>query len=136
MPGHDYPALTLWACWDSDGTEKSSSCNTKKMIERLQSRPSKEHTTRRSPDYYQENQGVVEGFYSDYYDYYGDSDDVYPDIPPRRPQNQKNDYFGKAFQVQEIKQQQTALKHGSDYIEEAFQERTTGKCNLINIIDH
>ena len=98
-------------------------------MERLQSRPSKEHTTRRSPDYYQENQGVVEGFYSDYYDYYGDSDDVYPDIPPRRPQNQKNDYFGKAFQVQEIKQQWTAKKHGSDYIEEAFQERTTSKYN-------
>ena len=101
------------------------------MIERLQSRPSKEHTTRRFPDYYQENQGVAEGFYSDYYDYYGDSDDVYPDISPQRPQNHVNDYFEKAFPVQGIKQHQTkhAQKHGNDYIEEAFQERTTGKYN-------
>ena len=101
-------------------------------MKRLQSGSSKEHTTRRSPDYYQEKQGVVEGFYYDY-NYYGDSN-TYPDIPPppRRPQN--NDYSEGVFQVQEIKQQQqqqqwAAKKHGNDYIEEAFRERTTGKYN-------
>ena len=100
------------------------------MIGRQKSGSSKEHTTRRFPDYYQENQGV-EGFYYDYD--YGDSD-TYPYIPPppRRPQN--NDYSEGVFQVQEIKQQQqqqqwTAKKHGNDYIEEAFQEQTTGKYN-------
>ena len=103
------------------------------MMKRLQSGSSKEHTTRRFPDYYQENQGVVEGFYYDY-NYYGDSN-TYPDIPPppRRPQN--NDYSEGVFQVQEIKQQQqqqqqwAAKKHGNDYVEEAFQEQTTGKYN-------
>ena len=98
------------------------------MIGRLQSGSSKEHTTRRFPDYYQENQGVVEGFYYGYD--YGDSD-TYPDIPPppQRPQNHVNDYFEKAFQAQAIKQQWTAQKHGNDYIEveKAFKDQTTGK---------
>ena len=103
------------------------------MMKRLQSGSSKEHTTRRFPDYYQENQGV-EGFYYDY-NYYGDSD-TYPDIPPppHRPQNHVNDYFEKAFQAQAIKQQWTAQKHGNDYIEveEAFQEQTTGNVYVCN----
>ena len=98
------------------------------MIGRLQSGSSKEHTTRRFPDYYQENQGVVEGYYYDYD--YGDSD-TYPYIPPppHRPQNHVNDYFEKAFQAQAIKQQWTAQKHGNDYIEveKAFKDQTTGK---------
>ena len=98
------------------------------MIGRLQSGSSKEHTTRRFPDYYQENQGVVEGYYYAYD--YGDSD-TYPDIlpPPQRPQNHVNDYFEKAFQAQAIKQQWTAQKHGNDYIEveKAFKDQTTGK---------
>ena len=131
-PRHRVYLNTIFSVFNSQSccTDNKSSCNDammNKMMERLQSGSSKEHTTRRSPDYYQENHGVVEGFYDDY-NYYGDSD-TYPDIPPppRRPQN--NDYSEGVFQVQEIKQQWTAKKHGSDYIEEAFQERTTSKYN-------
>ena len=94
-------------------------------MKRLQSGSSKEHTTRRSPDYYQEKQGVVEGFYYDY-NYYGDSD-TYPDIPPTPRRPQYNDYSEGVYQVQEIKQQWAAKKHGNDYIEESLQKRTTGK---------